>query len=65
MTTSPAFDAVVAYVGDGRFLPGIPTTELNAGQIAVIARKRGLTSAAMRARLVASGLYAPVRSRKP
>ena len=63
MTTSPASDLV--YVGDGRFLPGIPTTDLDGGRIAVIARKRGLTVAAMRARLVASGLYAPVRSKKP
>ena len=57
--------SALVYVGDGRFLPGIPAADLTADQVAVIARKRGLSFTAMRARLVASGLYALARSRKP
>lgn len=62
MSTSPASD--LRYVGDGRFLPGIPADDLDAGQLAAIARKRGLSPSVLRARLIASGLYAPARKGK-
>lgn len=51
----------LVYTGDGRFLPGVPATDLTDGAIAAIARKRGLSSTVLRARLIASGLYAPVK----
>lgn len=55
----------LVYIGDGRFLPGIPATDLSAAQIAAIARDRGQTPGYLRAWLVTSGLYAPARSAKP
>lgn len=64
MTTLPRSDGL-AYRGEGRFLPGIPAIDLTVAQLAAIARDRGQSIATLRARLVASGLYAPARSKKP
>lgn len=64
MSTSPRSDGL-AYRGEGRFLPGIPADDLTTAQLAVMARKRGQTTSTLRARLIASGLYAPARSTKP
>lgn len=44
----------VTYIGSGRFLPGIPTRDLSADEIA----RRGLDSAA----LIRSGLYTEAAS---
>jgi len=55
----------LVYVGGGRFLPGIPATDLTVAQLANLAGKRGETIATLRARLVASGLYAPARRTVP
>ena len=60
MTTSPRSDDL-AYRGEGRFLPGIPARDLTAADVANLARKRGRSTPALRARLIASGLYAPAR----
>lgn len=50
------------YVGEGRFLIGIPAGRLSELDLAVHAERRGKTESALRKELVDSGLYA---ERKP
>lgn len=51
----------LTYIGRGRFIVGIPATDLTAGQIAVLAAKRGESTNELRRRLIASGCYTPSR----
>jgi hypothetical protein len=51
----------LTYIGQGRFVVGVPAIDLTAGQVAEIARRRGLTTNQLRSRLVASGCYAEAR----
>jgi len=51
----------LTYIGRGRFIVGIPATDLTAAQVAALARKRGEQPSALRARLIASGCYIPSR----
>lgn len=52
------------YIGDGRFLIGIPADRLSALDLAVYAERRGKTEAALRKELVESGLYAETKPDK-
>lgn len=51
-------DADLIYVGDGRYLNGVPATDLSTASIAALAEKRGVKPDSLRASLLASGLYA-------
>lgn len=53
------------YVGDGRFLTGIPDTDLTAAEIAALADQRHTTAADLFKALVGSGLYSPKQPAKP
>lgn len=55
----------LTYIGRGRFVVGIPATDLTAGQIANLARKRGESPANLRTRLIASGCYTTSRRSDP
>lgn len=48
---------VLTYTGDGRFLVGIPATDLTDDEIGILAAKRGVTPAQLRKTLIESGLY--------
>ena len=50
------------YIGRGRFRPGIPTTDLTPSDLARLAGADGPDR--LRARLIASGLYAPAKPAK-
>lgn len=45
------------YVGDGRFVVGIPTTDLTVAEVAVLAEQLGVAVAELERTLVESGLY--------
>ena len=45
------------YVGKGRCLVGIPTTDLSFAAIATLAARRGESAIDLQRRLIASGLY--------
>ena len=51
----------LTYIGRGRFVVGIPATDLTAADIAALARDRGESTNSLRARLIASGCYIPSR----
>ena len=53
------------YVGEGRHLVGIPTLNLTAAEVAVLAEQRGVAAAELRAVLVRSGLYKATPPPKP
>ena len=54
------------YIGDGRFLAGIPDTDLGVDDIAALAAQRGVAAADLFERLTKSGLYQPKKpSSKP
>lgn len=52
------------YVGAGRFLVGIPATDLTVDQVAELAEQRGLSAAELLALLSRSGIYS-VKPSKP
>lgn len=52
------------YVGHGRFVVGIPATDLDADQLAALAKQRGVTPEKLRKDLIASGLYAEPKAKK-
>ena len=51
----------LTYIGRGRFIVGIPATDLTAAQLAALAAKRGESIVKLRARLIASGCYTTSR----
>lgn len=50
---------MLIYQGRGRFIVGVPARDLSPGDIARLAGSE--RPAALRARLIATGLYAPAR----
>ena len=50
------------YRGKGRFVVGVPATDLSADDVA---RLGGADPAAFRARLIKTGVYAPALPEKP
>lgn len=53
------------YVGEGRALVGIPTTDLTAAEVAALAEQRGVDAAEFGALLVRSGIYSAKPPSKP
>lgn len=47
----------LTYIGKGRFLVGIPATDLPAYSLATLAARRGESVVELQRRLMASGLY--------
>jgi hypothetical protein len=52
------------YVGNGRFLIGIPADRLTELDLAIYAERRGKTETTLRKELVDSGLYAESKPEK-
>jgi len=62
MPKAPATDAPLYYTGDADGLPyilGVPARDLGAADLARLAFIRGITPAAVRDELIASGIYTP------
>lgn len=55
----------LTYVGNGRFLVGIPATDLTHMSLATLAETRGVKPDTLRAKLLASGLYAESKVKPP
>lgn len=47
----------IAYIGKGRFMVGIPDTDLTTADVAALAKSRHTTPAQLRKQLIESGLY--------